>query len=504
MPKTESKFEELKKRMLEIDGLERAQRILHWDQTTYMPSGGAKARGRHLATLGRIAHEKRVGSSLGKLLDGLIPFEESHPYDSFEASLIRIARRDFERASRVPPGFMEELFAHQSESYQIWVEARPRNDFAAVRPVLEKTLELSRQYATFFPGVDHIADPLIETSDYGMTVNLIRPLFAELRQLLVPLAESVSTKTEPDDGFLHTRYPGKQQLAFCRMILESYGYDFKRGRLDLTHHPFETSFAIGDVRITTRVNPNRLNDALFGTMHEAGHGMYEQGIDPSFEGTPLSRGASSGMHESQSRLWENQVGRRLATWRYFYPKLQEMFPDQLGSIGIEQFYKAINKVKPSLIRVDADELTYNLHVMIRFDLELKMLEGKLAVKDLPEAWQARYEADLGLKPHDDRDGVLQDVHWFSGYIGGSFQGYTLGNILSASFFDRATRDHPEILDQIAEGQFGLLHHWLKENIYRHGRKYPADELVRRVTGKPLTVKPYVRYLNQKFGSLYKL
>jgi carboxypeptidase Taq len=282
------------------------------------------------------------------------------------------------------------------------------------------------------------------------------------------------------------------------------GYDFDRGRQDKTRHPFQTSLSLGDIRITTRVKENDLGDALFSTIHEAGHAMYEQGIRSELEGTPLQHGTSSGVHESQSRLWENIVGRSRGFWEFFYPKLQAAFPSQLGNVPLDVFYRAINKVEPSLIRTDADEVTYNLHVMIRFDLELQLLEGKLAVRDLPEAWRERYQSDLGVSAPDDRDGVLQDVHWFGGQIGGAFQGYTLGNILSAQFFEAATKARPAIPDQIARGEFSTLHGWLKENIYQHGSKFTANEIVKRVTGQPLTIEPYICYLRTKYGELYKL
>jgi carboxypeptidase Taq len=258
------------------------------------------------------------------------------------------------------------------------------------------------------------------------------------------------------------------------------------------------------VRITTRVKENDLGDALFSTMHESGHAMYEQGIRMDYEGTPLADGASSGVHESQSRLWENVVGRSRGCWRFFYPRLQAVFPDQLGAVPLDTFYGAINKVERSPIRTDADEVTYNLHVIVRFELELDLLEGKLAVRDLADAWRERYQAILGIVPPDDRDGVLQDVHWYNGFIGGEFQGYTLGNILSAQFFEAALRARPQITNEIEQGEFGALHGWLTENIYQHGSKFTTSELVERVTGGPLSIEPYIRYLRNKYGELYTL
>lgn len=500
----ETKLQELKTRLMEINDLESAAALLSWDQSTYLPPGGAAARARQMATLGRLAHEKFTDPAIGKLLEDLRPYEESLPYNSDEASLIRVTRRDYERAVKVPPSFMAQLHSHAAKTYQVWTEARPANDFTKVRPNLEKTLDLSRQLADFFPGYEHIADPLIDFSDYGMKASTLRTLFAELREQLVPLVQAITAQPPADDSCLHQHFPEEKQWAFGLEVIKRFGYDFERGRQDKTPHPFTTKFSIGDVRITTRVKENDLGEALFGTLHEAGHAVYEQGIRPDFEGTPLAEGTSAGVHESQSRLWENLVGRSRGFWRFFYPQLQTVFPDQLGSVPLDTFYQAINKVERSLIRTEADEVTYNLHVMLRFDFELALLEGRLAVRDLPEAWRERYKADLGILPPDDRDGVLQDVHWYSGIVGGAFQGYTLGNVLSAQFFESALSAHPEIPAEIEAGEFGTLHGWLKENIYQHGSKYTATELVERVTGGPMSIEPYIRYLRAKYGELYKL
>jgi carboxypeptidase Taq len=500
----EPKLEELKNRLAEIDDLSRASSVLGWDQATYMPPGGAEARGRQLATLGRLAHEKFTDARVGQLLADLQSHEHSLPYDSDDAALIRVTRREYERAVKVPSTFVAKFNAHQSASYEAWGKARPANDFASVQPMLEKTLEYSRELANFFPGYDHIADPLIDFADYGMKAATVSALFAELREELVPIVKAITEQPVADDTCLHEKFAETQQLAFGREVVKRLGYDFERGRQDKTRHPFCTTFSLGDVRITTRVKENDLDDALFSTIHEAGHAMYEQGIRAELEGTLLAHGTSSGVHESQSRLWENVLGRGRGFWEFFYPKLQAVFPLQLDDVPLEEFYRAINKVERSLIRTDADEVTYNLHVMIRFDLELQLLEGKLAVRDLPEAWQARYKSDLGIASPDDRDGILQDVHWYAGQIGGVFQGYTLGNILSARFFEAATKAHPEIPNQIPQGEFATLHDWLKENIYQHGSKFTANEIVKRATGKDLTIEPYIRYLKTKYGELYKM
>jgi carboxypeptidase Taq len=504
MVNMKEKFERLKALLREASDIESASAVLHWDQSTYMPPGGAAARGRQIATLDRIAHEKLTAPVIGELLEVLRPFEAEHPNDSDEAALLRATRREYEKAIRVPSRLVAERSAHAAASYAAWVKARPANDFAAVRPYLEKTVDLSRQLADCFPGYEHVADPLIDFVDYGMKAETIRALFADLRAGLTPLVHAITRQPPADDSCLHRHYPAAAQLAFGQRIIEQFGYDFQRGRLDQTAHPYMTKFSQGDVRITTRVDERDLSQALFSTLHESGHALYEQGIDPAYEATPLGGGVSAGIHESQSRLWENQVGRSRGFWEHGYPPLQQTFPGVLDDVSLDRFYRAINTVRRSPIRTDADEVTYNLHVMLRFDLELALLEGKLAVRDLPEAWRGRFEADFGIPVPDDRDGVLQDVHWFGGLVGGAFQGYTLGNLLSAQFFRLATAAHPDIPARMARGQFATLRDWLREHLYVHGSKYTAPELIERVTGGPLRIDPYMAYLREKYGELYDL
>ena len=500
----DTKLRELKTRLLEVNDLSSAAAVLHWDQTTYMPPGGAPARGRQLATLERLAHEKFTDPVIGRLLDALRPHEQNLAFEHDDAALIRVTRREYERAVKVPPAFMAELHEHFAASYAAWTVARPANDFAAVRPHLEKTLDLSRRLAEFFPGYRHIADPLIDDADFGMTADSVRSVFSDLRAHLVPLVRAIGDRPPVDDSCLRRDYPEVEQGAFAEQVIRRLGYDFERGRLDRTAHPFMIRFAAGDVRITTRSRQDFLGEQLFSTIHEAGHALYEQGVAPEFDGTPLGGGTSAGVHESQSRLWENLVARSRDFWMGFYPQLQAKFSAQLADVPLEVFYRAINAVRPSLIRTDADEVTYNLHVMLRFELELELLEGRLAIADLPDAWHVRYAADLGLRAADDREGVLQDVHWFAGTIGGAFQGYTLGNIISAQVFEVALAAHPEIPQQIRTGQFETLHTWLREHIYRHGGKFTTNELLQRVAGGPLSVEPLAHHLRTKYGDLYDL
>ena len=505
MTKTaETKLAELKLRLLEISDLAGAGALLGWDQSTYMPRGGAPARARQGATLSKLAHEKSIDPALGKLLDELAPYADDLPYQSDEASLIRVARRDFEKAIKVPSAHVARASALGSSSYDAWTRARPANDFATMRPFLEQAVDLSREYAGFFAPYQHVADPLIDAAEEGMTTASIRSLFAGLRSELLPIVRAIAEQPVPSDGCLRGSFPETAQLDYSLLVVKQFGYDLDRGRLDKTHHPFCTKFSTGDVRITTRVDEKLFGDALFSTMHESGHALYEQGVATALDGTPLGSGTSVGVHESQSRLWENVVGRGRAFWEHFFPILQDRFPDQFRRTSFETFYRAINKVQRSLIRTDADEVTYNLHIMMRFDLELELLEGALRVKDLPEAWRARMRADLGVAPDDDRDGCLQDVHWYAGSVGGGFQSYTIGNILSAQFYAAALNACPGIPAEIAKGEFGTLHGWLRKHLYEHGRKFQPGEVVMQATGGPMSTEPYLAYLRAKYGELYRL
>jgi carboxypeptidase Taq len=496
-------FTELKQRLQTIEDLRNAQNVLVWDQATYMPDSAAEARGRQLALLASLAHERLSDPAIGRLLDSVTPWAEAHGADSNAAAVVRVTRREYERAARVPSEFVHRLNEHTAKSYDVWQRARPANDFAAVRPLLEKTVELSRELASFYDGYEHPYDVLVDLAEDGMTVKAVRSLFGELRAGLAPLIEAISARPAPDDACLRGDFPESVQRDFSETVVRSFGYDFKRGRNDKTAHPFMIKLGRGDVRITARYRNNELSDGLFSVLHEAGHAMYEQGIDDALDGTPLYHGTTAGVHESQSRLWENLVGRSLPFWHRWYQPLQSAFP-ALKRIDVETFHRAVNKVERSLVRTDADEVTYNLHVMLRFDLELDMLEGKLAVRDLPEAWRARVKKDLGVAPPDDRDGALQDVHWYGNIVGGQFQSYTLGNIMSGQFFAAARRDLGDLDAQIAAAEYAPLRGWLTDKVYRHGRKFTAPEIVERATGEPLSIKPYLSYLNTKYGALYGL
>ncbi len=500
----EKRLAALKERLAEVADLEAASAVLGWDQATYMPRGGAGARGAQSATLDRLAHEKFTDPDIGRLLDALQPVFEARGVDDPDTALIRVTRRDYDAARKIPEALVARISRHTNAAYAAWTDARSANDFPAVLPHLEKGVALARELSQALGGGVHVMDPLIDRTEPGMTVQSVTALFDGLRAPLVALVERAKSTQPGEDACLLQHYPEAEQLALGLRIAEHFGFDLTRGRQDISPHPFCTTFANGDVRITTRVKAHDLSDALYSTLHEVGHALYEQGVAPALDRTRLQGGASPGVHESQSRLWENIVGRSEGFLAHAYPLLQKQFPKQLRRVPLRTFYRAINRVAPSLIRTDADELTYNLHVMIRFDLECRLLDGRLKAKDIPEAWAAAYAHDLGVTASNNSEGCLQDVHWFCDPIGGSFQGYTIGNILSAQFYAAAVARHPAIPAEIAAGKFATLHGWLRENIYRHGRMYAPAELVQRATGGPMSTAPYLAYLTAKYEALAEM
>jgi carboxypeptidase Taq len=498
----EDKIQQLKTILAEVADLNYASALLGWDQQTYMPVGGAEARGNQLALLGRLAHERATSPELGQLLQDLKPYASTLDPDSDEARLIKVTARDYAKATRVPSSHIVEFSQVTTMAQQAWVEARRKSDFSIFQPHLEKVVALRQEYAAFFPEFDSPYDALLDDFEPGMQTADVKLIFDGLRTKQVELIKAIASKPQVDDSFLHQPFDEAKQWSFGEEVITKFGYDWKRGRQDKAAHPFTTEFSINDVRITTRVDPNFLSPMLFGTMHECGHALYGLGVAPELERTGLERGASLAVHESQSRLWENLVGRSLAFWKHFYPRLQEVFP-QLDGIPLDKFYKGINLVRPSLIRVEADEATYNLHIMLRLEIEIALLEGKVAVGDLPQIWNAKMQEYLGVTPPDDARGVLQDIHWSGGAIG-YFSTYALGNLVSAQLWEKLNQDVPNLSDQIAAGKFDDLLAWLREKIHRHGAKFEPQELVQKVTGSRIDSAAYIRYLTQKFSEIYAL
>jgi carboxypeptidase Taq len=494
-------IQDLKTHLGEIHDINMASSILEWDQETKMPPAGANARAAQLATLAKFAHERFVSSTTEKHLVGLE--KESFEYDSDEAALLRLTRREFDKSSKLPSEFVAEQSRAKALSLNVWREARATNDFKKFAPNLEQMYVLARRKADYLGFEEHPYDALLDEYEPGLTARVVETTFADLRDQTVPLVQAIAAKGPATDYSILTRDCDEQvQETFGLEVAQAFGYDLSRGRLDRAAHPFETAFSRDDVRITTRYDRHYFPMALFGTLHETGHALYELGTAPELARTRLAQGTSLGVHESQSRMWENLVGRSRAFWTHWYPRFVAHFP-QFGDVSPEEIYKAVNRVQPSLIRVEADEITYNLHVMLRFELEKAMLEGSLNASDLPEAWNSKMQSYLGITPPDDARGVLQDIHWSMGLIG-YFPTYTLGNILSVQLLEAAKTKIGDTDAMFANGEYAPLLGWLRENIHRHGKKYKPDELVQRATGSSITAKPYVAYLKKKFGEIYGL
>jgi carboxypeptidase Taq len=494
----------LKNRLGQIVDLESTAAVLSWDQQTYMPPGGAAARAEQLATLARMSHELFTAGGTHSLIEQAAGEIGGVDADTDDAALVRVAYRDFDRAVKLPAELVAELARTRTLAQEAWTKARAESSYAAFAPWLEKLIELTRCAAECWGYQDQLYDALLEAYEPGTTTAQVAAMYQELKPGLVSLVQAIVERGTPiDDSVLHRDYPVERQREFSESLVRALGYDFQRGRQDLTTHPFCTTFSVGDVRITTRFDPHYLSQGLLASVHEAGHAMYEQGCPEHLDRTPLRGGASMGVHESQSRLWENLVGRSRPFWQHFFPRLRDTFPEALADADADAFVRALCKVTPSFIRVEADEVTYNLHVLLRFELEIELLEGRLSVADAPEAWNAKMQEYLGLTPPDDAHGILQDIHWAIGIMG-YFPTYSIGNLLAAQLWETATSENPEIPEQISRGEFAPLLGWLRENIHRHGRKYLPNDLIERAAGEPLQSAPFLRYLTQKYTEVYRL
>src|SRR5215216_5757541 len=495
------KLNQLKEKLGEVDDIGKAASVLGWDQQVNMPPGGNEARGQQLATLSKIAQEKFISEEVGRLIEDVKG--EVDGADTDEAAMVRVAERNYNKAKRVPPSFIAEQAIVSAKAFEAWMEARSKSDFSIFRPHLEKVVELVHQYISFFPAGEHPYDTLLDDYEPGMKTADVKTIFDKLRPKQVKLIKAIASSKQVKDDFLYKKFNEKKLNDFGNHIIAQFGYDWSRGRQHKAPHPFETTFSVNDVRITTRFEENNPMAMLFSTMHEAGHAMYEQGVNPEFDRTPISGGTSLAVHESQSRMWENLVGRSLPFWEHFYPELKKTFPAQLDGVSLKSFYKAINKVEPSFIRVNADEATYNLHIMLRLELEIAMVEGSVAIKDLAELWNTKMQEYLGIVPPNDGMGVLQDVHWSGGAIG-YFSTYALGNLVSAQLWEKINKDIKNLDDQICNGDFSQLLGWLRANIHQHGHKYEPQVLMEQVTGSRITSEPYVRYLTKKYSEIYGL
>ncbi len=493
----------LREILAEVADLERAAAVLGWDQETYIPPGGVESRAQQLSTLRRLAHERFTAAAVGRLLDQAEGETAGLDHDSDARSLVRVTRRDYEANRKLPPQLVSEIVHAEAVAQPAWVRARKESNWSLFAPHLEKNVELNRRVAEALGYQHRPYDALLDRVEPGLTTADLETLFGELKDAIVPLVAAIqASPVEPPPEPAY-RIPGQAQFEFAQGIVTRLGYDLERGRQDISTHPFSIAFGPGDVRITTRTREDRLWDCLYGSIHEGGHAMYFQGISREIDRSPLWDGSTSGVHESQSRLWENLIGRSRAFAEFLAPELGRTFPEVFGSWDGERLYRDVNRVQPSFIRVDADEVTYSLHVILRFELENEMLEGKLKVADVPEAWRDKMRTYLGVAPPDDREGALQDIHWTGGTFA-VFPSYTLGNVIGAQLMEVIRRDLPDLDAQVAGGEFRALLGWLQKNVYVHGRKFTPDELLTRVTGHGLEAGPWVAYVREKFGALYGL
>lgn len=497
--------------MGQVNDLLNTQSILSWDARTMMPPGGHETRGNQLATLSVMTRELLVSAQTRSQLDAAEAEVANLPEDAVQKVMVAQVREAIDYHLAVPADLTRRRAELGSVGHAVWAKARGESDFGQFAPILEQTVALNREMAEAIGYADHPYDALMYRFEPGETVATLKPLFERLRQGLMPLVKAIATKEQPRFDFLERHYPIEKQHAFALAMAEKVGYDLHRGRLDTTLHPFEVSFTRNDVRITTRFNPNYMAASLFGALHEAGHGLYEQGVDPAYTRTPFATdlvglyavgGVSFGAHESQSRLWENHVGRSREFWQVNFPAAQQFYPEQLADVTAEEFFRAVNRCRPGFIRVEADELTYDFHVMLRTDIEAALIDGSLQVKDLPEAWNSKIKDYLGLDVPNDAQGVLQDVHWSSGQIG-TFCNYTIGNVMAGQLFQTAQKD-TAIADGLTRGDYEPLRQFMVANIHQHGRRYTRDELLVRATGRTLDPEPYIAHLTGKYTELYRL
>lgn len=504
MAPVNGRYQELLRLLGEISDLGRARALLAWDERTMMPSGGAEVRAEQLATLTRVRHERLRADRLGSLLEALRPEAEALPDDSDEASMVRVAAREWGKARMVPADLRAEIARSASLAERAWLEAKRESDFALFLPHLQRNVDLKRRYAECFDDADHPYDPLLDDFEPEATTAQVREVLAELREGLRPLVSAVAGQGDiVDASCLHGSFPVDAQRRLIGEIVARLPLEQGSWRLDSTVHPFASAITTTDLRLTTRYEEGYIGTALWSALHEAGHGIYENGIDRGLRRTPLCAPVSLGFHESQSRLWENWVGRGRPYLAWLHPRLRAAFPERFAAVDAEGLYRAASRVQPSLIRMEADELTYNLHIALRFELELEIFEGRLALADLPEAWNARTEDYLGIEVPDDARGVLQDVHWAAGSFG-YFPTYSLGNVIGGQIWANACEALPDLDAQLEQGELKPLRDWLQRRLYRDGAKFTPAEAIERVCGGPLSVEPFVALMERKLGEIYEL
>jgi carboxypeptidase Taq len=495
----EEKIAQVKQHLARIEDLEGALRLMNWDMQTYMPPGATQTRADQIATINGIAHEMRSDEAFGRLLEELSAYADELDFDSDEASMIRVNWREYQKLVKIPSSKMEAFTSASTMAYEAWKEARQNSDFNIFRPHLEKILEFQLEFAELLHSdEENPYDTLIAFYEPGMTASSIDAIFSALRPRLIQLVQAIRQTKQVEDSFLYSHLPHDHLLEMGRIMAEKLGYRFERGRLDLTAHPFTSGNSFRDVRITTRIQDDRPISTIFSCIHEAGHAIHRQQSSPSLYRT-LTAQYSMGIGESQSRFYEMIIGQSRDFWYYFYPQMQKMFPP-LEKVKMENFYRAINKVEPGLIRVEADPVTYGLHIMLRFELENEMINGRAKIADLPELWNAKMKEFLGIVPPNDALGVLQDVHWTD--LMGYFPTYLLGSIFAAQLWYKLVEEHPGSKQDMASGNFNRITQWLGERIHKHGGKFTLPEIAKRAVGKEFSSEPFIDFLKAKFGDIY--
>ncbi len=498
-----SALDKFKKQWSRISVLDQTIAILSWDMETYMPEDGVAARSEQVALLSELAHQWLVSDDTARLIEDAERETKNGDYFSTDVSMLRVARRAYDQKVRIPEQLVSRMARTTTKANSIWIEAREQSDFGRFAPILSELIELNREQADCLGYIGHRYDALLDLFEPDLKTSAVEKLFSEMKVELIPLVREITgSAVVPDTGFLKQKFSTAAQEAFGLIVLRDMSYDLRRGRQDRSAHPFTTSFTPYDVRITTRFDENDLLSALFSTIHECGHALYDQGLPLDLLNTPLCQPISLGVHESQSRLWENIIGRSRAFWKHYLPILKAHFPGQLDGISLEQFYRAANQAKPGFIRVESDELTYNLHIFIRFEIEKELIGGSLETGDIPELWKEKYRQYLGITPPDDAHGPLQDIHWAHGAFG-YFPTYTIGNLLSAQLYNKALEDYPSIPSEIEQGNMRTLLAWLRDRVHRHGSRYTFAELVKEITGGEVQVGPFMNYLSSKFREIYR-
>jgi carboxypeptidase Taq len=501
MPPATDNLSRLDALLAEVTDLRSTAALLNWDELVCMPEGGVPAHGDMLATVRRLAHEKFISDEVGRLIERATADLNGDSADSEAHKKVAVAARDYEKATRVPADFVAEHARASCAGHQAWREARAQSSFRLFEPHFSRLIELKQRYVEFYKPLAHPYDALLDDFEPGALTADVLAMFDVLRPRQVALIRAIRSAPPVDDHFLQSGFPEEDVLGFALEAVSAFGFDWKRGRQDKSAHPFATSMGSDDVRITTRYDAAHPFEMLFSMLHETGHGLYEQGISPSWNRTVVRGGASLGVHESQSRLWENIIGRSRPFWEHFYPRLQERFPSQLSGVTLDAFYRGINKVQPSLIRVEADEVTYNLHVMLRVEMEIGLLNGAIKASEAPDVWNSKMTDYLGITPTSADNGILQDMHWSVGLLG-NFATYTIGNLISVQIWEKFKTAEPTADDQIRRGDFSSLRGWLQREIHQHGRSYTPAQLVERVTGTPIDPAPYLAYLDRKYRDIY--